>query len=426
MPDEIQYETLLNVSDEVNNILNDLDLFTKLTKIEDFMKEKYNVQITNDAEAANGYVAYTANVTDADGAPAEGVLVRFMKSNGELLGKSVSDSNGDVSVSLKQENCVFVAVANVDCTPYADMQERYIGEPGNIMPLNVWTGTDVTHDRTGFSHGTGVNVSSSNEWSSIGDYSLEMIKIASSSFTVYANSTEFMGFEALTCKFDVITNDGTIVVRLGTPNYINIASTTVPASEDMQTIVLSAVIPPGEVQGRISFLPQTDNVPMYVDNIYMNGAGENNFLFYDPGLTGTRADWRDWNKNGTRTPTNTGTVLECTSNIMYMVHANAYGTTANVYDYNAPYTVEFDVVSQTESPFFQIYSADTTINYVKSLTTLGHYKFTYDGETMNWWINDTEQTPDTVDLLNARIGFQIPPGKTLKFKDFMIYKEEEE
>ena len=419
-------ETLLNIETEVNNILNDLDLFTKLTKIEDFMKEKYNVEITNDAEVANGYVTYTANVTDADGAPAEGVLIRFLKSTGELLGKAVSDSNGDVSVSLQQDNCVFLAVANVDCTPYADMQEMYVREADNLMPLNVWSGTDVTHDKTGFVAGAGVNVSSSTMWSSIGDYSLEMIKTGRSSFTVYANSTQFMGFEALTCKLDVLTNAGSMVVRLGTPNYPNIASTTVPASEEPQTIMLSATLPPGEEYGRISFLPQTDDVAMYVDNIYLTGTGENHFLFYDPGLTGTRADWRNWNNNGTRTPTSTGTVLACTETVSYMVFANAYGTTANVYDYNAPYTVEFDLVSQTESPYFQIYSADTGVDESKALSVAGHYKFTYDGETMQWWIGETEQEPDTVNLTNARIGFRVAPGKSLKFKEFKIYKEDEE
>jgi hypothetical protein len=253
-----------------------------------------------------------------------------------------------------------------------------------------------------------------------------MIKTGSSSFTVYANSTQFMGFEALTCKLDVLTNTGSMVVRLGTPNYPNIASTTVPASEEPQTIMLSATLPPGEEYGRISFLPQTNDVAMYVDNIYLTGTGENHFLFYDPGLTGTRADWRNWNNNGTRTPTSTGTVLECTASANYMVFANAYGTTANVYDYNAPYSVEFDLVSQTGSPYFQIYSADTGVDESKALSVTGHYKFTYDGETMQWWIGETEQEPDTVNLTNARIGFRVAPEKSLKFKEFKIYEEDEE
>ena len=419
-------ETLLNIETEVNNILNDLDLFTKLTEIEDFMREKYNIEITSDAEANNGFVTFSANVTDADENPSEGILVKFEKANGDLLGKCVSDSNGDVALDLKDENNVYTLVVNVDCTPYADMKEVYIKEPGNLLPLNVWSGTDALRNRSGFSWGTGVNTSSSREWSSIGDRSLEMIKTGSSSFNVYANSTEFMGFTALSCKFDVLTNDGTMVCRLGTPDFQNISSTTVPASDEMQTVILSAILPPGQTVGRVTFLPQVNDVPMYVDNIYMTGTSGGNILFYDPALTGSTADWRNWNTNGTRTPTSTGTLLECTGTTYYMVYANAYGTSGGVYDYNAPYTVEFDVVSQTNSPTFQLYSADTEENFERELTVTGHYKFSYDGESVSWWIGETEQTSETIELLNARAGFKVGVGRNLKFRDFIIYKEEED
>ena len=142
--------------------------------------------------------------------------------------------------------------------------------------------------------------------------------------------------------------------------------------------------------------------------------------FYDTGMTGTSADWIDWNSNGKRTVQKDGTLLKCTKSIMYMVFANMRESTTNVYDYNAPYYVEFDVVDTVNSPEFQIYSADTLENYVKSLSVTGHYRFYYDGTTVKYWIGDEEQTTETYSLPNARIGFRINVGKELKFKNFII------
>ena len=417
-------ETLLNIETEVNNILNDLDLFTKLEKVEDFMNEKYNVSITNDAEITKGYVTYVANITNADELPVEGALVRFEKANGELLAETVTDSSGNASIDVQQDIDIYELIANVKNTPYADNKMMYINEPMNLLPLNVWAGTAVSHDTTGFTAGAGAYTSSSREWSTLGDASLEIIKRANSGFTVYAKSNEFMGLTTLTCKFDILTPDGQLICRLGTDNYINITSTTVSASDEVQTIIISATVPPGETVGRISFLPQNDNVSYFIDNISMVGNSNSNVFFYDPGTTGTSADWRNWNQNGTRTPSATGTTLACTGTNNYMVFANAYGTSGGVYDYNAPYTVEFDVVSQTDSPSFQIYDNDSTNNFEVSISQTGHYKFTYEDGTMNWWIGETQQTAQTIALANARIGFRIQPGKSVKFKEFMIYKEE--
>ena len=420
-------ETLLNIETEVNNILNDLELFAKLSKVEEFMKEKYNVTITNEVEQQRGDVTYSANVTNVDEEAVEGVLVRFEKSNGTLLGDAVSDTNGNATVKLKQSNNdIYQFIANVENTPYAAMDRMYILEPENLFPLNIWSATEASNNRNGFHWGAGVNVASSSEWSTIGEHSLEFTKTAASGFTVYAESNEFIGFTSLTCTFDILTVDETVVCRLGTHNYPNIASTTVPASTEKQTVVLSVNVPPGENIGRISFLPQVDNASSYVDNIRLVGHGGSNILFYDPATTGTSADWRNWNQNGTRTPSSTGTVIESNGEGMYMLFANAYGTSANVYDYNAQFFVEFDVVSQTNSPKFQAYSTDEQTNFEVDLSQTGHYKFSYDGETMQWWIGETEQTSETITLTNARVGFKIQEGRVLKFKEFMIYKEEEE
>ena len=420
-------ETLLNIETEVNAILNDLDLFTKLSKVEEFMKEKYNVSITNDVELARGDVTYIANVTNVNDEVVKGALVRFEKSNGTILGDAVSDNNGNATLLFRQgDNDIYRLIANVENTPYADSKKISIREPDNLMPLNIWSATEALNNRNGFQWGTGVSVASSSEWSTVGEHSLEFTKIAASSFQVYAESNEFLGFSTITAKFDMLTNEGSVICRLGTHGYANIASTTVPASTEKQTVILSATVPPGESIGRVTFLPQTENVACYVDNISLVGVGDDNVMFYDPGFTGTSADWRNWNQNGTRTPTSTGTLLECTGTTYYMVYANAYGTSGGVYDYNAPFYVEFDVVSQVNGPSFQMYSEDTQTNFEREITQNGHYKFAYDGETVRWWIGETEQTSEDVSLTNARVGFKVGVEKTMKFKEFMIYKEAEE
>lgn len=103
-----------------------------------------------------------------------------------------------------------------------------------------------------------------------------------------------------------------------------------------------------------------------------------------------------------------------------MIYANKPGTTTDVYDWNSPYIVEFDIISSNGSgKYIQFYSSTTTENFVNDLLA-GHYKITYDGTTFTV-DKDGVITTSAKNIPSARIGFVVYTNSSVKFKDFKIY-----
>lgn len=147
--------------------------------------------------------------------------------------------------------------------------------------------------------------------------------------------------------------------------------------------------------------------------------------FYDTGVTGTAStNWYEFTTSGTKTVTSTGTSLANTNSQIYMVYANKPGTSTDVYDYDSPFCVEFDIenyVTGTSNNILQMYSSQTGNGVSVAILQNGHYKVTYDGNTRRYWVDGVEKTPYDIVIGTARIGFVVYQGGSIKFKNFKIY-----
>ena len=431
-------------------------------EIEDYIKNmdtKYNMNMTtptlygNDVDysvSSKGLIQYTVNVTEGNDPNTElskGTLVKFEKENGELLGIGVSNNAGNATIFKKHDNDIFRLVASVGNTNTAIRRQMFIQEPNNLMSLNVWSGTELNHSVGGFNRKTGVSITSSTDWSSIGNYSLKIVRNEDSSFQVYAQTSEFTGYAIMKVAFDILTEDTNVVFRLVDYTDANpeqgiqatlydeiLVETNIPASEEKQTIVVSTVIPADRNQLRLIWLSQTKSVPVYIDNIRAIGVGGET-MFWDNGINGT-ADWRRSDDTlGSMERTANGTVITNDTTANLQVWANKYGTTSSsnslLFDYNAPFVVEFDIVAQSSNsdykPRLRFYSSDigvdtTTIenDIDTKITENGHYKFVYNGTRLQTWINDVQKANKDFTATDIRIGFTLKES-SLTFKNFRIY-----
>ena len=107
-----------------------------------------------------------------------------------------------------------------------------------------------------------------------------------------------------------------------------------------------------------------------------------------------------------------------------MIYANKPGTSTDVYDYDSPYCVEFDIedfTNGTNNNILQMYSSQSSNGVITNILETGHYKIIYDGQTRRYWIDGVEKTPYNISIGTARIGFLIYQGGSITFKNFMIY-----
>lgn len=145
-------------------------------------------------------------------------------------------------------------------------------------------------------------------------------------------------------------------------------------------------------------------------------------VFRDGGVTGdTNSNWYKNSGTDNRTVTGTGTTLANTTSTRYDIFAY-FGISDQIYVFQPPYTVEFDIVDIVGSNArFQIYDKVTKDTYNGNFT-VGHWKIVYDGTTIKPYYNGVEQTNYTRNMPNARIGFYIPQDCSITYKNFVIYE----
>lgn len=144
-------------------------------------------------------------------------------------------------------------------------------------------------------------------------------------------------------------------------------------------------------------------------------------LFVDYGVTGNHNDnWYRSTGTDNRTVTVNGTTLANTTSTRYDIFAY-FGISGQIYVFQPPFTVEFDIVYIVGSNArFQIYDKVTTDTY-NGGSSVGHWKIVYDGTTIKPYKNGVEQTNFTRNMPNARIGFYIPQNCSITYKNFVIY-----
>ena len=145
-------------------------------------------------------------------------------------------------------------------------------------------------------------------------------------------------------------------------------------------------------------------------------------LFYDAGTSAPPEN--TWVMSGfTPSYSTDGTTL--TSTTYATCFANKKGTGLNVYDWDSPVCIEFDIngVDSTDAGV-QIY--DETNNCSRTLAQLGvtgnnHVKIIVESNKIRYVIDDVEKTSQQFDISigTFRVGFR--GTGTLTFKNFMIY-----
>ncbi len=168
-----EYETLVNIEDEVTQIISDLGLIAKIEEMEDFMNQNdLKVSITNQDTANTGLVTYTCTVKDKNNNTLANRVVEWYKGT-TLLGLDATDSNGISTLKQRVSEAELYDVhAVVRGTNAGDDIRMFVKDKSNILAPNVWSGGDYTHDTTGFYNSPSITKSVSSDWSSVGDESI--------------------------------------------------------------------------------------------------------------------------------------------------------------------------------------------------------------------------------------------------------------
>ena len=114
--------------------------------------------------------------------------------------------------------------------------------------------------------------------------------------------------------------------------------------------------------------------------------------------------------------------------------ANKPFTGSNTNDWEAPFTIEGDIVSSTGTVRLQVFDQNTEGYYVsKSLEQLGinnggTFKITYDGTTVSYFVNGETTAAYTADIEfenPVQIRFYMDVGGSFIYRTFVIYQDEE-
>ena len=148
-------------------------------------------------------------------------------------------------------------------------------------------------------------------------------------------------------------------------------------------------------------------------------------VFIDDGVTGdTNSNWYRNGGTDNKTVTVNGTTLANTTSTRYDIFAY-YGTAYDIYVFQSPFIVEFDIVNYTISGSnrakLQIYDKDTNIQY-NVVDGVGHYKIVCDGTTCMTYKNGVKVNEESKNIQNARVGFTIQTDCSITYKNFVIYK----
>lgn len=153
--------------------------------------------------------------------------------------------------------------------------------------------------------------------------------------------------------------------------------------------------------------------------------------FYDGGVTGnTNNHWYNYGNRLSVSVDNTGTLLTSLNSqygYYYPIQPSDEITDANSYWFDT-FIMEFDIVStsSTSNEIVMYNPVDPTtyisISYVGLTTSGGHIKIVYDGSNVKVFANDV-LTVNFTKVFNQkfRVGFDVHPNESLKYKNFVIY-----
>ena len=134
----------------------------------------------------------------------------------------------------------------------------------------------------------------------------------------------------------------------------------------------------------------------------------------------------------TVTDTGNGILVANISEEGRVYSANKPFTSGNVHDWEAPYTIQGEIISSNGEVRLQLF--DTNDNYVsQKLTDLGiedggTFLITNDGETVNYYVNGGVEPVYSVDKtfdVPVEIRFYLTTGSDVTYRTFVIYNDED-
>lgn len=157
------------------------------------------------------------------------------------------------------------------------------------------------------------------------------------------------------------------------------------------------------------------------------------YILYDSGVTGSANEnaftYNDTYVTATIAATGT-TVANPDTSDGRVYAAQKPGTTTSAYDWEAPITVEFDIVEGDGTVRVQMFESNTSGGYVsQTLTQLGvasggHVRFTYDGTEAKYYVDGATSPTYTAEIEFenlAEIRFYLPTSTSFEYKNFKIY-----
>ena len=145
-------------------------------------------------------------------------------------------------------------------------------------------------------------------------------------------------------------------------------------------------------------------------------------LFYDAAPSAPAEN--TWVMSGfTPSYSTDGTTL--TSSTFATCFANKKGTGVNVFDWDSPVCIEFDItgLNSTDADI-QVY--DNTNNATRSFNVLGitggnHVKIVVESDRIRFFVDDVEKTASQITVTMGTFRVGLRGTGTITFKNFMIY-----
>ena len=272
MPD---IENLLNIEDEVTQVLSDLGVNEKLNEMDDFMNQNdLKVQITNENAVVTGLVTYTCTVKDKNNTALANKVVEWYKGT-TLIGIDATDSNGVSTFSHRvTEADIYDVHAIVRGTHAGDDIRMFVKDKNNLYSYNIWSGTDLNKSiqyQTEYTTGRDITVTSSNEYSNTGDYSIKLISNENSAWVRFKlqEISQYVG-KTLTVSAMIYSPLTTLGVSLtffdSNNNVIKTASATVNSNTQFTIVSLNDTVTEDTSYVMFYLTPSTSTA-IYVDDI---------------------------------------------------------------------------------------------------------------------------------------------------------------
>ena len=137
----------------------------------------------------------------------------------------------------------------------------------NLLPFNVWSGTEYLKNTNGFT-ASNLTMDSSKEWSSNGDYSLQVTTLINNYARVeFIDNIPALKDETYVGSVDIFNNsNNNIILRFVENTNILVQDIIIPSSNSMQTISITRTIISDSTNLRFQLVFR-NAMTIYVDNI---------------------------------------------------------------------------------------------------------------------------------------------------------------